>query len=142
VDRNAEAGQGSSQEGDRAKLTGRRKFLRQFGMTAAAAAAAVGVTELAGLTPAAAATRGKAATQPFRGTAPLKIVRSAANHAAAPDCDPIYGTCACDEGHCDGGHCPHGYVCNYCITECGDGFYCIKGGCREGFFSAVICSIC
>jgi hypothetical protein len=146
MDQDEEARQRSGQDRAPAEFTGRRKFLRQVGMTAAAAAAAVGAAELAGLKPAAAAAKRNAvaSSAPFRGTAPIKIVRPVrTGQGATPDCYAAYGGCFCSEGHCDDGHCPHGYVCNYCFsTSCGSGYYCIKGGCNHHVHSVQLCTIC
>lgn len=146
MDRDERPRQPSGEDGAAGETRSRRKFLRQFGVTTAAAAAAVGAAELIGLAPASAAAKVKvkAAKAPFRGVAPVKIVRSAAaGQAATPDCGTIAGSCTCVPGWC-GGPCPSGYWCNFCNNDgvCGSGNYCVKGGCNQSWHRATVCIIC
>ena len=108
--------------------SGRRKFLRQLGMTAVGTAALSGLADVAGLKPAAAATRG------------MKV-RGARNRASVvPDATvtSVTLTCTLCEGCCSPACSPSGIWCHNCeaVTWIGGGIgqiawagiICIGGG--------------
>jgi hypothetical protein len=86
-------------------VTGRRRFLRQFGVTAAATATAVGLLDVAGMKPA---------------------------HAAAKQSDTLYAAmyCTYTEGACGGPCSPTGVWCHSCEVTANGGntaYLCIGG---------------
>ena len=109
--------------------SGRRKFLRQLGMTAAATAALSGLADVAGLRPAAAATRaaGGMKVRGARKNAPLQRVTV----------NSVYLTCYVCSGCCGSPCTPSGVYCHHCtgVTVVnGDigviafaGYYCLGG---------------
>jgi hypothetical protein len=149
MDRNERPSQPSGEDSGASENTSRRKFLRQFGVTAAAAA---GVAGLAGMKPAAAAVKGRTASLPYLGIAPQKIVRSVrTGQQVTPDCIPISASCSCSPGHCGttgGTPCPPGYWCNRCwgtgAHTCfgTSGYFCVKGGCSHFPHRAGVCTLC
>jgi hypothetical protein len=86
-------------------VTGRRRFLRQFGITAAATATAVGLLDVAGMKPA---------------------------HAAAKASDDLYPAmyCTYEHGACGGPCSPSGVWCHWCdvLANGGTGNYLCIGG--------------
>jgi hypothetical protein len=133
---------------------GRRKFLRQVGMTAAATAAFAGIGDVAGMKAAGAATKVKPTSAANKDTlvralpvAELPAVsrkkvqeirlRHGQEKGENPDAaGAMY--CFCDPNHCPGACHPNGVWCHYCYYwsggYCGpSGYYCIEG-CGSGFF--------
>lgn len=149
MDRNERPSRPSGEGSGTSESRSRRKFLRQFGVTAAGAA---GLAGLAGLKPASAAVKGRPAALPFLGIAPQKIVRPVrAGQEATPDCNPIGASCSCSPGHCGttvGVPCPPGYWCNRCwgsgAFTCfgGSGYFCVQGGCLHAPHRAQLCTLC
>jgi anaerobic selenocysteine-containing dehydrogenase len=109
--------------------SGRRKFLRQLGMTAAATAALSGLADVAGLRPAAAATRAAGGMK----------VRGARKNASLQrvTVNSVYLTCYVCSGCCGSPCTPSGVYCHHCtgVTVVnGDigviafaGYYCLGG---------------
>jgi hypothetical protein len=107
--------------------SGRRKFLRQLGMTAAATAALSGLADVAGLRPAAAATRAAGGMK----------VRGARNRASSVTVVSAFFGCSLCSGCCGGPCTPSGVYCHFCaggtLMSNGDtvdtfsGYYCIGG---------------
>jgi hypothetical protein len=107
--------------------SGRRRFLRQLGMTAAATAALSGLADVAGLKPAAAATRAPAGTK----------VRGGRDHASiVPDATVTSVTFECTlcVGCCDPVCTPSGVWCHNC-----EAVTWISGGIGVIGWAGVIC---
>jgi hypothetical protein len=108
--------------------SGRRKFLRQLGMTAAATAALSGLADVVGLKPAAAATR----------DAGYMNARGAGEHdSQAATVGATSVICQLCKGCCGGPCTPSGVYCHLCwgqtivngIPIIGfEGYYCLGGG--------------
>lgn len=101
---------------------GRRKFLRQAGMTAAATAALVGVADVAGVAPAFASAKGPTirkatALSTAKGVRPgsTKQVQEIRATATAGS-DPFF-SCILAPGHCNGNCTPNGVFCHHCCTS-------------------------
>jgi hypothetical protein len=147
-------GQPAQAEGD-GKPAGRRKFLRQVGMTALATAAFAGVGDAAGLTSASAASKGKSLGAASKGTliqampvaelpasSRKKVQEIRIRHGQETNVLPdakgaMY--CYCDPGNCPGACHPSNVWCHYCYywsgAYCGpSGYYCVGTGCGSGFF--------
>jgi hypothetical protein len=122
-----------SSQNEPGKAPSRRKFLRQVGMTAAAAAAVAGAAEVFGLTPASAAakqgTRGRPALPANKlSEAPPALAKKVRDiRAAQPNYNPFY-CCSPTPGHC-GKPCPHGEWCHTCVSSTGNDFWqsCLQG---------------
>jgi anaerobic selenocysteine-containing dehydrogenase len=109
--------------------SGRRKFLSQLGMTAAATAALSGLADVVGLKPAAAATRD------------MKV-RGARQHASLEPATATYTTFTCElcQGCCGAPCTPTGVYCHQCwastyVNGSGNptsiyefGYICVGGG--------------
>ena len=113
--------------------SGRRKFLRQLGMTAAATAALSGLADVVGLKPAAAATRAEGDMK----------VRGARQYTSRANVtvNSVYLECYVCSGCCGSPCTPSGVYCHHCtgVTVVnGDigviafaGYYCLGG--NNGF---------
>jgi hypothetical protein len=107
--------------------SGRRRFLRQLGMTAVGTAALSGLADVVGLKPAAAVTRAE------RG----RKVRGARSRAAVvPDVtvSGISMTCDVCEGCCGTPCTPSGVYCHYC-----NAITLVAGGGSAGGFAGYYC---
>lgn len=146
MDHNQRPSQPSDEDSGASKIRSRRKFLRQFGVTAAGAA---GLAGLAGLKPPSASAAVNGRNLPYLGIVPQKIVRPVrAGQDATPDCNGVVGSCSCSPGHCAGGPCPPGYWCNRCwgsgTRTCfgRSGYFCVAGGCLHAPHLAGLCTLC
>jgi hypothetical protein len=103
----------------------RRKFLRNAGMTAAAAAVVVGITDVTGVRPAFAAAKSSPAskamvirTGPNGRLGKSKQVQEIRESArASTDTSYAYFSCTLAPGDCDGACTPAGIWCHYCCTS-------------------------
>jgi hypothetical protein len=108
---------------------GRRKFLRQLGMTAAATAALSGLADVVGLKPAEAATRAE-------GRMKVRGARASASGNLATVTGAFFGCSLC-YGCCGSPCTPSGVYCHYCaggtlmsngdVVDSFSGYYCIGG---------------
>lgn len=110
--------------------SGRRKFLRQAGMTAAAAAALVGIGDVVGLTPASGATMRSAGATMRSGWA-LTGTQVRPEISDAPHNTQVM-SCTCTPSQCPETCHPDGVWCHYCVWVSGGycsptGYYCLQG---------------
>jgi hypothetical protein len=124
---------GQSSRDETGKAPSRRKFLRQVGMTAAAAAAVAGAADVFGVAPAFAAakqgTRDRSATPARKlGEAPPALAKKVREiRTARANYNPFY-CCSPTPGDC-GKPCVRGEWCHTCVSSTGNDFWqiCLQG---------------
>jgi hypothetical protein len=107
--------------------SGRRRFLRQLGMTAVGTAALSGLADVVGLKPAAAATRAEGG---------MKIRGARSRASVLPDATVTSVTLTCNlcEGCCDPDCTPAGVYCHNC-----EAVTWLSGGIGEIGWAGIIC---
>jgi hypothetical protein len=111
----------------------RRKFLRNVGMTAAATAAVVGVTDAMGMMPAFGAARGSGRPGSWAGDIPISelppnVAKKMREIRARQGSDPGYLCCVPAHGDCGGPCTPASVWCHACCDSNGHcGFFCVYG---------------
>jgi hypothetical protein len=120
---------------------GRRKFMRQVGVGAAATAALVGVTDVVGMKSAVAATTkddpkaNKAATIRAAKEIHAKKVKEVRARTGSEKIATIITCCNLSAGHCAGGCRPAGIWCHICCNSRGSCAYDCAGGAHNYCFS-------
>jgi len=108
------------------RLSNRRKFLRQAGMTTAAVAALAGIGDVMGVTPAFASDKDK------KFNWAIASLQTGSGKSAKAQDVVEYLNCTCAPNHCPGACHPNGVWCHYCTYSSGgycvpDGYYCLSG---------------
>jgi hypothetical protein len=120
-------------------LPSRRGFMRSASLAGVAAAALLGLADLAGV-PAARADTALPRMKASKMMRALDRVHELPGKSSSTNCTCISATCICAAGNC-GGPCPSGYWCNYCTGGCGQGYTCLKGACIEHSYG-ISCFCC